>query len=337
MTDANRRAAALKGAMAAQRLHRTLDSRGGLARGSGSVDVFGAVARLGVTLLLRPLDGLLGAYLPEPAPGVLVTTRRALGVQRFTAAHELGHHVLKHGRSLDGDDILRRPPLGEAAGRDARELEADAFAAGFLLPRWLIAWHADRQGWRGDRLTDPHVVYQLSLRLGASYEATWRTLTGYGLVAPGAARALGRTRVRDLKAQLLEGYRPVDYRRDVWLVTERDAGASIVGSRRDLFVFRLEEHSGGGYLWDAGDLERSGFSVLNDMRKAADGDGVGSPTFRTFTAATGEAHLGRVSLDERRPWRSGPPLSRLELDYDLTGPEVEGYSRAERRRTLEAA
>jgi hypothetical protein len=32
-----------------------------------------------------------------------------------------------------------------------------------------------------------------------------------------------------------------------------------------------------------------------------------------------------------------PPLSRLELDFDLTGPEEEGLSRAERRRLLEAA
>jgi hypothetical protein len=43
-----------------------------------------------------------------------------------------------------------------------------------------------------------------------------------------------------------------------------------------------------------------------------------------------------LQLDERRPWETDP-LSRWQLDFDLTGPEEEGLSRAERRRLLEAA
>ena len=335
--NADYRSAVRKGAMAAERLHRRLGSRDGIGRDGVNVDVFGAILRLDVTLLLRPLDGLLGAYLREPAPGVLVTTRRPLSVQRFTAAHELGHFHLGHAPSLDDETMLRRSPLTAAPGYGMQEVEADAFAVGFLIPRWLIAWHAKRQGWRGDDFADPHVVYQLSLRLGASFEATWRALQCYGLIAPQTARTLGRVRIRDLKEALLEDCRPPDYRRDVWLLTERDAGLSIDGSRRDLFVLRLEEHSGGGYLWDAGDLERNGFAVLRDVREAADEDGIGSPTFRRLTTEAGETYRGHVSLGERRPWQSGPPLNRLELEYDLTGPEGEGYSRAERRRMLEAA
>jgi hypothetical protein len=49
-----------------------------------------------------------------------------------------------------------------------------------------------------------------------------------------------------MKVALLDAYRPQDYRGDVWLLTERDAGTRIDGSRNDLFVLRLEEHSGGG-------------------------------------------------------------------------------------------
>ena len=48
-----------------------------------------------------------------------------------------------------------------------------------------------------------------------------------------------------------------DYRGDVWLLTERDARARIDGSFNDLFVLRLEEHSGGGYLWDIDQLKQS--------------------------------------------------------------------------------
>ena len=323
--------------MAAERLHRQLGSRELMERGVGNIDVFGAILQLEVPLLFRPLEGLLGAYLREPTPGVLVTTQRSLSIQRFTAAHELGHFRLNHELSLDDENILRRSPFVDRPGYALQEVEADAFAVAFLLPRWLIAWHGKRQGWQGEDFADPQIVYQLSLRLGASFEATWRTLQRYGVVTPQTARDLGKVQVRRLKEALLEDYQPPDYRCDVWLLTERDAGTSINGSRHDLFVLRLEEHSGGGYLWNTEELKQSGFAVVRDAREAVDAEGIGSPTFRRITTVLEEAQRGRVSLGECRPWQPGNPRNRLELDYDLTGPEEEGLSRAERRRLLEAA
>ena len=82
----------------------------------GNVDVFGAIHAIDLPLLLRPLQGLLGAYLRDPAPGVLVTTQRPMSIQRFTAAHELGHFSLRHDPSLDDESILRRMPIGRTAG-----------------------------------------------------------------------------------------------------------------------------------------------------------------------------------------------------------------------------
>ena len=52
-----------------------------------------AIKAFKITVLFRPLEGLLGAYVPTPnSAGMLVTTQRDHHVQRFTAAHELGHH-----------------------------------------------------------------------------------------------------------------------------------------------------------------------------------------------------------------------------------------------------
>jgi hypothetical protein len=120
-------------------------------------------------------------------------------------------------------------------------------------------------------------------------------------------------------------------------LTECDAGTRIDGSRNDLFVLRLEEHSGGGYLWDIDQLKASGFAIVCDELEAIDGEGVGGPVIRRVTAAPEENHRGSLRLDERRPWDPEPPLSQLKLDFDLTGPEEEGLSRAERRTLLEAA
>ena len=323
--------------MAAGRLHRQLCSRHRVEREGGGIDVFGAMLHLDVPLVLRPLKGLLGAYLREPARGVLVTTLRPLSIQRFTAAHELGHFRLNHEPSLDDENILRRSPFVARPGYDLQEVEADAFAVAFLIPRWLVAWHCERQGWRAADFVDPRIVYQLSLRIGASFEATWRTLQRYKLITAATARALGRSEVRRLKVTLLEDYQPPNYRSDVWLLTERDAGTSISGSRNDIFVLRLEEHSGGGYLWDIEELKESGFAVVRDAPEAGDAEGIGSHTFRRVTVILEEAQRGRVSLGERRPWQPTEPLNRLVLEYDLTGPEEEGLSRAERRQLLEAA
>ena len=337
MVAADYAGAVRAGTMAAARLHQRLDLRQQVGARGGNVDVFGAIQAIDLPLLLRPLQGLLGAYLNDPAPGVLVTTQRPMSIQRFTAAHELGHYSMGHQPSLDDESILRRMPMaGEPAG-DFQEIEADAFAVGFMMPRWLILWHAERQGWTVADFRRPNRVYQLALRIGASYEATCWTLVRHRLIQPPLARELLQTQPRALKAALLETYRPQDYRGDVWLLTERDAGTRIDGSRNDLFVLRLEEHSGGGYLWDIDQLKASGFGIVRDELEAIDGEGVGGPVIRRVTAAPPETHRGCIALDERRPWDPDPPLSSLKVDFDLTGPEEEGLSRAERRSLLEAA
>src|SRR5450631_476735 len=75
------------GTMAGARLHQQLDLRSQIQDHGGNVDVFGAIHSIDLPLLLRPLQGLLGAYINDPGPGVLVTTQRPMSIQRFTAAH----------------------------------------------------------------------------------------------------------------------------------------------------------------------------------------------------------------------------------------------------------
>jgi Zn-dependent peptidase ImmA (M78 family) len=329
------------GAMAAARLHVEFDTKAKMQSQGGSIDVFDAVLGVKLPLLLRPLNGLLGAYLPDPIPGVLVTTERPLSIQRFTAAHELGHFRLTHRPSLDDEEnILRRMTMSAIptpADPDMQEVEADAFAAAFLMPRWLINWHCRRQGWLARDLTKPQAAYQLSLRLGTSYEATSWTLQRHNLISAAAGRTLRETKPRQLKVDLLDAHRPSDYHGDVWLLTERDADTRIDGSRNDHFVLRLQEHSGGGYLWNIDQLRESGFAIISDDRESTDHEGVGGPVIRHVTAGLEQGQRGQVSLDECRPWQPGTPISRVTLNYDFTGPEEKGLSRAERRQLLEAA
>lgn len=324
------------GTMEAGRLHRELGTRDEVASQGGHVDVFAAIHALHIPLLLRPLNGLLGAYLNEPSPGVLVTTQRPMSVQRFTAAHELGHFRMGHKPSLDDENILRRTPNSPEPTSEFQETEADAFAIAFMIPKWLIHSHCQRQGWTAPDLAEPAVVYQLSLRLGASYEATARTLHRYRIVSRDVQDRLLARRRRDLKAALLNDYTPENYRGDVWLLTEKDAGTRIDGSHHDHFVLSLEERSGGGYLWDLDQLKASGFAVVRDERETRDTEGIGASVMRRVTAAA-SPERGTVSLAEKRPWDPGTLHTDLTFDFDFTGPEQEGLSRAERRHLLRAA
>jgi hypothetical protein len=199
--------------------------------------------------------------LPGPHPGVIISTQRPLRVQRFTGAHELGHVALGHLVSLDGEEILER---GTADASDRFELAADSFAAAFLLPKWLLQMHAKRQGWKKASMADPRAVYQLSLRAGASYEATCIALERHGIIDPSTRQHLFSKPRRDIKKDLLDGFEVEDFRRDVWLLTERDEGTSIEGAPDDLFVLKLTENSGAGYLWTTAGLARAGFAILRE-------------------------------------------------------------------------
>jgi Zn-dependent peptidase ImmA (M78 family) len=64
------------------------------------VDVFGAIVAAGIRLLRYPLgdNGLLGVYKRLPGEAfVLINSSQTPVRQRFTAAHELGHHFLGIG------------------------------------------------------------------------------------------------------------------------------------------------------------------------------------------------------------------------------------------------
>ena len=111
----------------------------------------------------------------------------------------------------------------------------------------------------------------------------------------------------------------------------------VHGLRADPARLSYAEADGFDLHRDLDQLIASGFAVVRDEREAIDGDGIGGPVVRRVTAAPDAPRRGRMSLDERRPWQPAPALTSLTLDFDLTGPEQTGLSRAERRHLLEAA
>jgi len=287
--------------------------------------------------MFQPLDKLLGAYFPGDENGVLITTRRPLPIQRFTAAHELGHLYLQHEPSLDDEEILRRSPFSGRVMADRHELEADAFASTFLVPRWLVAILLQRQGWSAASLADPLFAYQASLRLGTSYSATCYSFERHKIINREQREHLLSIRPQEIKQKALAGYEPSDWRGDVWVLTDKDEGVLIEGGRNDLFAVRLRENSGAGYLWNFDQLRAAGFAVVADDRDDSSPEKIGGVVTRRVTTQSDDRRSGEVTLQEHRPWMPQKPIREFHLRYDLRGPECAGMWEPDLRRLLQAA
>lgn len=96
----------------------------------------------GVTLQYAPFDDELSgmAFIKNGVPFIGVNSLHHPNRQRFTIAHELGHHILHKdllGNSVHVDKVILKRDRISSSGVDLNEIEANAFAAEILMP---TAW-----------------------------------------------------------------------------------------------------------------------------------------------------------------------------------------------------
>jgi hypothetical protein len=98
-------------------------------------DVYELIVRQSLELRFMEVKSLEGFYLSDGTAGQInVCGYRPAGLQRFTAAHELGHHVFGHGSTFD-------PQLDYAdrfSSVSAEERLAELFARYLLMPRRAV-------------------------------------------------------------------------------------------------------------------------------------------------------------------------------------------------------
>ncbi len=313
----NTRQVHLTAMMEAARAHRLLDMD--LAR---QIDPFEAIARAGVTVAVVPLNNLSGAYIPaipetDGRPGILINANHPRTRQRFTAAHELCHHLRdRQDPMLDGDtEVLPR------SGRPSNDAEAiaEAFAGWFLMPRRLIdtLWVI---------LALPHVprpedIYRLSLELGTSYLATTGHLYALGKINRAAWQQLAKLPPKWIKQQLAV-HGPGDSWGDVWLVGDRDRGLRHITPRSgDEIVIELDELPSSGYMWSP--PEGQGFEVADfsfEQHDAGDSSDpiVGGHGRRRVVLRATEPGDYRLEMAMRRPWLpADEPIRRFAIEVSV--------------------
>lgn len=209
-----------------------------------------------VTVMFRPLEKLLGGFLREDGEaGILVNVLRPRGLVHMTCAHELGHYFLGHESNTDETvDIGTNAALVEQ--------QANQFAYSLLAPRWLVITIMRMKGWSKEHLNDPAIVYQLSLRLGTSFEAMAWSLVRLGLLSTASAtRTLGQ-KPKSLKLAALNiGNMSSKMPGDVWILNKSDKDRIIEPASNDRFVVDLPNHAAAGHLWTVDELRCEGFAL----------------------------------------------------------------------------
>ena len=290
------------------------------------VDVFDCIARAGAKLGFESLDArLLGAYVKLPGfSGIILNSNNSWGIQRFVAAHELGHFALGHATHFDYETILLRGPIAD--GRVSRfvsseEREADAFASHFILPKCIIMSNMEAQDWDPSSLAQPEIAYQASLRLGAGFMSAIYGLEREKIIDSKARVELLKVDLCALKRTLLDGHDIPNMRKsEVWLLTEKDEGAVIEADREDLFLLKLKESTGAGYLWNFDELDETGFVILKDRRDPVSKGMVGSHTIRNvlLRANNPEMIMNTLELMHSRPWDPEDGPRRLTMNIKIT-------------------
>lgn len=251
---------------AAQRLHARLGTDY-----DKPVDIFRIVQDEGIWLASRPLSGALyGFYLRQgAAAGIVVNSDHPEPLQRYTCAHELGHHVLGHQSHLDEPDDVRGP-----AGNRANEVAAQAFAGALLMPLQAVNRVMRRLGMTKSRRLDAADIYAISRELDVSFTAAAWQLAALGRIPTQDAARWARQGAAAVKNAMRPGPPPEgDNRAALYIIDPSNRDVPILCRPGDELRLRLPENASTGHVWriTSPSMPQSGRPILSwDGRDGVD-------------------------------------------------------------------
>lgn len=315
---------------------------------SRRIDIFRIIERADLWLMFQPLKNVFGTYVRVgDVGGIVIHVGHPQSLQRFTAAHEYGHHVLGHEWSVDEAAQIGLEPRPLTP----QEAMAQSFAANFLMPLQLVNTELRRTGLpnKPDRLS-PRQVYLLALEFGVSYRAAVTQLATLKTITWEAAAALRRQEPKAVKEEIGRGVRPQDVWADVWPLEIQDSGRVLYPRVGDELRLALPEIPSTGYVWTvAGPVivdQRGGeaqpehlggasFALAGDEfepRKTSDQElrpGAGGTRHLIYRVLQPGHHA--LHLVKRRPWqRTAAPAEMFEIELEVapkpTGDSGQGLS-----------
>jgi Zn-dependent peptidase ImmA (M78 family)/predicted secreted protein len=270
------------------------------------VDVFQVIEELGLWLVFQPLDALLGAVVPKGSGGILVTTERRPTIQRYTAAHEIGHWELDHSQPVfDTDHDVLSPSANE------RERLAQYFASYFLMPPPLVHAVASRHGIGRRVNVSPAQAYLAARDMRVSYEAALRQMNNLQVITERQRDILLQTQPLRAKQDLAYGHRPESGNADVWTLDLHTPHRQVDVLIDDEIVITLPENRSTGYRW----LDDN----LNDQR-AARRACPAPPLLLAESGTRTSAHTRPAPTEPRRPTKRTAADASLQVVFDAYEP-----------------
>ncbi|MGV6953167.1 ImmA/IrrE family metallo-endopeptidase [Pseudomonas chlororaphis] len=299
------------------------------------VDPFRVADSVGLSVALRPMDKLLGAFIRDEQSGILLNSARSAGLIHMTCSHELGHYFMGHDTTVDETIEYGSKAL-------EMEQEAEAFGYHLLVPRSLLMIVCRRKGWNIRTIQDPFNLYQLALRLGVSYAAAAWSLLRHEYVDYDAVQRLLKTTPASIKQSLFKSPLP-DATKEVWVFDERDQSSVLEPRPDDHLIIRLKSHASAGYLWlaDSPDqVKAEGFTLQPAPSAPVD------PRTLTFGAETSMDYFLAgapdsftdpqvVALAEIRPWEGKQPGDASYVSKAHFEPIAEGLTRESKKALID--
>ncbi len=162
------------------------------------IDVFAVLQALEIEVVLQDLGPLLGLYVSEhdSGPACLLNSGLSEIHLRHTLAHELGHHRLQHGTTID-HEATATGKWGQ--GWSAVEKAAEMFASWFLMPLPAVLAACERIGARPASACD---AYRVARWLGTPYATTVRHLAQLKIINRSSMSSWLRAAPAELARQL---------------------------------------------------------------------------------------------------------------------------------------
>ena len=192
-------------------------------------DIYELIAHGGIDLQFVDVPSLEGMYLDEPETHrICVCAHRPVGRQRYTAAHELGHHYLGHGTQIDTtvDDV------SQLASSTSAETAADAFARYLLMPARAVQTAFRRRGFEVNSL-EPIAVYRAACWLGVGYQTLLNQMAySLNILSTSQHKRLSKVSPKAIKAQLAGTSSACD----VWPLDQLWANRTLHAQIGDLII-----------------------------------------------------------------------------------------------------
>lgn len=165
--------------------------------------VYGLCETLGIPVRFNNIN-MEGMYQRGLPPRIHLSARRPLPRRAYNCAHELGHHILGHGSSIDElrEDAKAHP------WENPKEFLADTFA-GFILMPIIGLRRAFSVRHLTPEMATPAEIFTIACEFGVGYATLLTHLSaGVNMLSRGRAAALQRVTPKALRMDILGALTP---------------------------------------------------------------------------------------------------------------------------------